>query len=225
VRKVRVFMSDQGLSQATAASGFEPADLTVDTNGNEITDSIVDGLENGRRYAIRIAMMDEADNVVQFYPSTALVTGTDSQGHAYNCDALSTDPSAPDYCPFAATPDEVLGLLSGDFNCFIASAAYGSSLEPKLDVFRRFRFKILSRHAWGLDFIRFYYKYGPYAARYIHDKPALRAITRGLLWPLYLFSRLALALGLLWAGMISAVTLAALTGVAAFATEKWRARA
>ncbi|MGE3760244.1 MAG: hypothetical protein AB7H97_20935, partial [Pseudobdellovibrionaceae bacterium] len=40
------------------------------------------------------------------------------------------------------------------------------------------------------------YHYGPYIARYIHDKPLMRAGARILLWPAYGFSRIALSFGI-----------------------------
>src|SRR6185312_4948338 len=99
-------------------------------------------------------------------------------------------------CKFSTVPDQVLGLLTKDFNCFIATAAYGSQMEPKIKTFRDFRYQILLQHDWGIWFVKKYYAYGPYGARFIADKPFVRALVRGVLWPLYGFSLLSLRYGL-----------------------------
>ncbi len=137
-----------------------------------------------------IGLVDEANNLVQFYPDT----GADA-----TCDAGTPFTN----CPWAATPEEVLGLLTDDVNCFVATAAYGSSLEPKLKTFRDFRYKVLLRYSFGRKFVSAYYKYGPIAATYIYDKPILRAIARVGLWPLYAFSASTLKFGLVKTSLIA----------------------
>lgn len=214
IRKVRVYMSDQGSEFANPDSSLQPADLSVEEGGANIDDAVVDGLANGTRYFFRVAMVDEAENVIQFFPSKALAD-------AQSC---NTNPP-PSSCQWTATPDQVLGLLTEDFNCFIASAAYGTSIEPKLDVFRKFRFKILLQREWGREFVGKYYQYGPYAARYIHDKPFLRGIARAGLYPLYGFSLLSLRYGLLPATAISVLLLMLIFAVPVLAFRRFKARA
>lgn len=204
VSSVKVFLSDVALDKATPTGRLDPeGSLTVSSGQTEPDQDYVDDVKNGTLYFVRLAMQDEAGNIVQFYPD---INATDAKGvqHANDCNSTGT-PS--DLCPFAVRPDQVLGILSKDFNCFIASAAYGTSLEPKLNLFRKFRSDILLRHAWGRDFVWKYYVYGPYAARYISDKPILRAIVRGLLWPLAGFSWLALKVGLVKSLIVSLLLL------------------
>ncbi len=194
---VRVYFSDVNLP---GASPYDPAafkeDLPIIENGATLDKNIINNLENGKLYFFRVAVLDQASNVVQYFPSH-----TDADASLAAC--TSTPGTAA--CKYAATPDQVLGLLSKDVNCFIASAAYGSSLEPKLKTFRDFRYHILLRHVWGQKFVKAYYNYGPIAARYIYDKPILRAITRGFLWPLYGFSWIALQFGLLNSVLLSLI--------------------
>ena len=178
IKKVRVFFSSTGLATANVDAS-SPVDLEVETN--QLSDSIVDGLTNDTPYVFRLGLVDEAENVVQFFPAV---------GAGTNCE---TTPFTG--CEYSATPSQVLGLLTDDFNCFVATAAYGSSLDPHLKVFRDFRYQVLLPTTWGRRLNQLYYKYGPYAARFIHDKPALRAAARVGLWPLYGFSRLALKIG------------------------------
>ncbi|NJL24066.1 MAG: hypothetical protein HC902_02030 [Calothrix sp. SM1_5_4] len=130
--KVRVFISDQNMTSAHVESGIEHEDLNVVESGAYVDKDVVDGLENGTRYFFRVALVDEGQNVLQYFPAA---------------DACTT--GAPEDCAYSAVPDEVLGLLSDDVNCFIATAAYGSGLEPKLKTFRDFRHRFLLTSEWG----------------------------------------------------------------------------
>ncbi len=68
--------------------------------------------------------------------------------------------------------------------CFVATAAYGSPLEPRIAVLRRFRDRHLMTNAIGRAFVGAYYALGPYAADVIREDDALRAVTRAALRPL-----------------------------------------
>ncbi len=204
--KVRVYHSAAGLASANVDS-TETTDITVSSDGNTLDRNVVtNGLSNNTTYVFRIAMVDEANNVVQFFPAPAADA---------TCDAGTPFTG----CPWAATPEEVLGLLTDDFNCFVATAAYGSFLEPKLKTFRDFKFKILLQNKLGRKFVGAYYKYGPHASRFIYDKPYLRAITRAALWPLYAYSALALKIGFLPATLLSFTLLLMTVAACVFATR------
>ena len=68
--------------------------------------------------------------------------------------------------------------------CFIATAAYGSSLEPHVMTLRQFRDRWLVNNSVGLWFVEKYYRYSPPTADLISRKPVLKTITRFLLFPL-----------------------------------------
>lgn len=67
--------------------------------------------------------------------------------------------------------------------CFIATAAYGTPFDERLDKLRHFRDHTLARFAAGRVFIDWYYSYSPPLAKYIEPRPVLRAIVRALLVP------------------------------------------
>ncbi len=67
--------------------------------------------------------------------------------------------------------------------CFIATAAYGSYLDPHVISLRRFRDAVLLKSFTGSVFVRAYYCCSPPVAEYIAHRPMLRSITALLLTP------------------------------------------
>ena len=68
--------------------------------------------------------------------------------------------------------------------CFVATAAYGSALEPRVDTLRCFRDTVLERSEWGKKFAEMYYTHGKHAAHWIQECQWLCALVRVLLLPL-----------------------------------------
>ena len=80
-------------------------------------------------------------------------------------------------------------------SCFIATAAYGSPLDPHVKILRKFRDKHLLTNRLGRRFVRIYYSYSPAIANYISKHDNLKAITRFTLLPIIGLSWVALKLG------------------------------
>ena len=62
--------------------------------------------------------------------------------------------------------------------CFIATAAYGTSSAEEIDVLRSFRDRVLARSDAGRDLIAFYYAASPPLAELIARHEVLRLLVR-----------------------------------------------
>lgn len=91
-------------------------------------------------------------------------------------------------------------------DCFIATAAWGSALDPHVEALRRFRDRYLLSNAAGRAFVASYYRHSPPLAQLIAGDENLRALARGLLTPLVLAvvypQRFAIALSALLAMLL-----------------------
>lgn len=75
-------------------------------------------------------------------------------------------------------------VISSNPDCFIATAAFGSYLDPHVWVLRKFRDNVLLHSSAGTWFVREYYQYSPPIADVISRNSALRFIARVALTPL-----------------------------------------
>jgi len=73
----------------------------------------------------------------------------------------------------------------GGGGCFIATAAFGSYQEEHVRVLRQFRDTFLLTNMAGKAFVAWYYRHSPKYAAIIAGRPALRAIARTALLPVY----------------------------------------
>jgi Domain of unknown function (DUF4157)/Double-stranded DNA deaminase toxin A len=78
-----------------------------------------------------------------------------------------------------------LGACLSDSACFIATACYGTSRAPELEVLRKFRDEVLMKSAPGRWFVRSYYRASPPMAMWLWRHDRARTIVReGLITPL-----------------------------------------
>ena len=85
----------------------------------------------------------------------------------------------------AIPPPEEAGKKGG---CFIATAAYGSPLNPHLDILRDFRDRYLRSSKLGRKLVDLYYKYSPFIANIIAKRKVLKVAVRINLLPLVILS-------------------------------------
>jgi hypothetical protein len=83
----------------------------------------------------------------------------------------------------------------GGGGCFIATAAYGSLLEPHVRILCKFRDQYLLTNGPGKIFVRCYYKFSPPLADFISENDALGAVVCVFLFPLVGLSWLILKIG------------------------------
>jgi len=93
-------------------------------------------------------------------------------------------------------PTEIISSNDGnDIGCFIATAAYGSLMEPHVKILRDFRDRFLFDNAAGRSLVRLYYNYSPPIADFIAEHGSLRAMVRISLLPFVGVSWIALKIG------------------------------
>jgi len=85
----------------------------------------------------------------------------------------------------------------GGGGCFIATAAFGSLLEPHVRLLRQFRDRFLLANTPGKAFVRLYYAHSPPIADFISAHDSLRMVVRWSLFPLIGFSWMLFHLGVL----------------------------
>ncbi|MGV8120478.1 MAG: CFI-box-CTERM domain-containing protein [Candidatus Xenobiia bacterium LiM19] len=123
-------------------------------------------------------------------PSSVSAEGTDT----LYFEATSTN--SPDMMDSSEVTTELVSETSYDQSgldravsgsnqgCFIATAAYGSPLDPHVVSLRRFRDSVLLKSLTGSLCVRAYYYCSPPLADYIAHRPMLRSISALLLTPL-----------------------------------------
>jgi YVTN family beta-propeller protein len=108
-----------------------------------------------------------------------------------------------------------------DSGCFIATAAYGSLMEPRVRILRAFRDRFLTKNAAGKGFLNLYYRYSPPIANFIKQHDSIRFMVRWSLLPLIGVSWL-----YLFIGPISAtLTLGVLACLLTFSIRAFKRRA
>ncbi len=169
-----VFFNVQGnavSSTQVANNSSQPIIKMYDSQFNISDSSLSGNFGNYVRYCLIMGNMNKAQNIYYF---------TTGNNDTKTC----------------ATPSEVVGVLD-DKSCFISTAAFGSDMAPEVQTFRSFRNKFLLTNIFGKKFVKLYYKYSPPLANFIAESKLLKALTRGILLPILVFSKIALSYGIL----------------------------
>jgi hypothetical protein len=86
-------------------------------------------------------------------------------------------------CQIQIAEKPVSGGGGGSSDCFIATAAFGTPMEPQVMLLRDFRDEHLLTNAAGRAFVETYYTVSPPIANVIRESETLRAVTRAALTP------------------------------------------
>ena len=113
----------------------------------------------------------------QNYSDKLVLTAED--GSTYQLSLVGAETSA-----VVNTPLVGFGGGGGGGGCFIATAAYGSYLDPHVNVLRNFRDGVLKNSVLGAAFVKCYYTISPSIADFIREHEGLRVATRLMLTPL-----------------------------------------
>lgn len=95
-------------------------------------------------------------------------------------------------CDCGAYEKQQFGPDELDARCFIATAAFGSPLDPCVTVLRTFRDRFLVANAWGSAFVAWYYDRSPAWAARIAGSTPLRLAVRAALLPVTALAWMAL---------------------------------
>lgn len=142
----------------TAAEGHDPRDPNVDTEIEDVP--LAEVLDAG---ALRLTL----DPWEVAFVSLDLDLDDDTGPSLDDDDGTDDDDEQPD--------DEAAGT---GVACFVATCAYGDANHPDVVYLRHYRDNLLSQTALGRHFIRFYYRVGPYLARWMAPYPRLRHLTK-----------------------------------------------
>ncbi len=129
----------------------------------------------------------DSDGSVGWFPSIAI--DSNNRPHISYFDDTNDDLKY-----VRAGPDTEDDTESG-WTCFIATAAYGSMMEPHVKTLRDFRDKFMLGNEIGKSFVRLYNTYSPPIADFIAKHNSLRAMVRISLLPVVGISWVALKIG------------------------------
>ena len=167
-RQARIMYSTDA-STALPSNDYQDLTITnIDSETPDVSPDLVDGLNNGQTYHFRFGSIDDAGNLSNVWSSTT-----------------------------TAQPSKTAGLLAEDINCFIATAAFGSTLDSRLNSLRQFRSQYLLNSEVGRKFVKFYYNYSPALAEKIYHSKALKLAAQAFIWPAVLWVEAGLEYGFL----------------------------
>ena len=177
---LRIFYAKaSSYSSITGTSSYKDLPFSA---GN-FKDVKITGLENGQQYVFLSATVDQAGNTTLFTnPSDAQLCPA-ADANCYSPPYQSADGKLSQ----TAIPNKVQGLLD-EQKCFVATAAFGSSMEPHVQRFRDFRDRVLLQSRFGRVMVAYYYKHGPAWAEWIEKSEWRKTATRALLWPAWVIA-------------------------------------
>lgn len=187
-------------SAVEGASGYmlywstSPGSYTQSQDVGNVTSYTVSGLTNGTTYYfaastynytyyyLTITAYDTSQNESVILSENEVSAPLSNTTAGAKSDEVSEYPE--ESVPFPNLKDEGL--------CFIATAIYGSNMEPDVAILRKFRNHYLLTNPIGRGLTALYYTISPPMADFIRDHELLKSIARVALLPLILAAKFAL---------------------------------
>jgi hypothetical protein len=139
--------------------GAKKAETTVNAESRYELDVVGEVGDDGKIVTFKVAG-------VQANESTAWVSGELDYDFNLTIAALPNGSPTPSLFPF---------------ECFIATAAYGTAAAEQIDVLREFREVVLLKSSTGSQFVALYYQFSPAIADLMARSDLLRTLVRELL--------------------------------------------
>jgi len=199
-----------------SGSGSRNYSGSMDT-GN-VTSCTVNNLQDGHTYFFAVTALgasgqesgysNEVSVTVSSGTATPVLPNDQPADPSNNQSPTSTVTDSAGTTPVPATVTAAVdgGGGGGGGGCFIATAAFGSYIDPHVMTLRAFRDSFLMTNRFGRSFVRWYYATSPAIADVVRESGVLRTGVRLILLPAIGLAYLSLTVGLL--PTLVAITLA-----------------
>ncbi len=196
---------------ADTTSGEAPLRVIFDASGSNDPDGTIESYDwdFGDNSSGSAELTSHEYTLEGTYTVTLTVTDDDGATDTTTATITVTEPAPTPTPTPTPSPAPTSGGGDGD-GCFIATAAYGSSMEPHVKVLREFCDRFLLTNPVGTAFVDLYDKYSTPVADFIARHDTVRLMVRWSLLPLLGASWMALNSGP-WVTMAVVVLLICLT--------------